>query len=495
MKTFDELDLIAPLKRALADQKYTIPTAIQAKTIPHALENRDVLGCAQTGTGKTAAFALPILDYLGGEKRRAIPNCPVALVLAPTRELAIQIGDSFKTYGRHLKLQTVLVFGGVNQGNQVRALDRGAHVVVATPGRLLDLMNQGYIQLDQLEIFVLDEADRMLDMGFLPDLKRIIRELPRERQSLFFSATMAPKISELANSLLFNPVSVNVTPRSPSVKQIEQQLIFVERKQKQKLLEKILRDEDVERAIVFTRTKRGANTVARRLDEAEIQSAVIHGNKSQNSRQRALDAFRRNRVRVLVATDVAARGIDIDGITHVINFDLPAGEPEAYVHRIGRTGRAGAEGIAISLCTSAELDDLRAIEQLIGIRIPRDPSQPTPRAEHNDSAMPSRGRNGQSRGSGNRPAGGIAKKRRPATGRRRPSSVDSGASAASDSDQQNGHSRDRERLASNQRPANQKQNAKRRAAAKNSSQASSVTSAASGSGNGRSRKRKGRPAR
>ncbi len=266
MKTFDELDLIAPLRRALADQNYTIPTAIQAKTIPHALENRDVLGCAQTGTGKTAAFALPILDYLGGEKRRAIPNCPVALVLAPTRELAIQIGDSFKTYGRHLKLQTVLVFGGVNQGNQVRALDRGAHVVVATPGRLLDLMNQGYIQLDQLEIFVLDEADRMLDMGFLPDLKRIIRELPRERQSLFFSATMAPKISELANSLLFNPVSVNVTPKSPSVKQIEQQLIFVERKQKQKLLEKILRGEDVERAIVFTRTKRGANTVARRLD-------------------------------------------------------------------------------------------------------------------------------------------------------------------------------------------------------------------------------------
>ena len=287
---------------------------------------------------------LPILDYLGGEKQRAIPNRPVALVLAPTRELAIQIGESFETYGRHLKLRHVLVFGGVNQGNQVRALDRGAHVVVATPGRLLDLMNQGHIQLDQLEIFVLDEADRMLDMGFLPDLKRIIRELPRERQSLFFSATMPPKITELASSLLFNPVSVNVTPKSPSVQQIAQQLIFVERTHKPKLLEDLLRGKDVERAIVFTRTKRGANPVARRLDQAEIQSAVIHGNKSQNSRQRALDAFRRNRVRVLVATDVAARGIDIDGITHVINYDLPAGEPEAYVHRIGRTGRAGARG-------------------------------------------------------------------------------------------------------------------------------------------------------
>ena len=291
MKTFDELDLIAPLRRALADQNYTIPTAIQAKTIPHALENRDILGCAQTGTGKTAAFAVPILDYLGGEKRRAIPNRPVALVLAPTRELAIQIGDSFETYGRHLKLRHVLVFGGVNQGNQVRALDRGAHVVVATPGRLLDLMNQGHIQLDKLEIFVLDEADRMLDMGFLPDLKRIIRELPRERQSLFFSATMAPKITELANSLLFNPVSVNVTPKSPSVKQIEQQLIFVERTHKPKLLEDLL----AERTSSEQSYSHGPNAVPTRsresLDQAEIQSAVIHGNKSQNSRQRASTHF------------------------------------------------------------------------------------------------------------------------------------------------------------------------------------------------------------
>ncbi len=475
MKTFDELDLIAPLRRALADQNYTIPTAIQAMTIPHALENRDILGCAQTGTGKTAAFALPILDYLGGEKQRAIPNRPVALVLAPTRELAIQIGESFETYGRHLKLRHVLVFGGVNQGNQVRALDRGAHVVVATPGRLLDLMNQGHIQLDQLEIFVLDEADRMLDMGFLPDLKRIIRELPRERQSLFFSATMPPKITELASSLLFNPVSVNVTPKSPSVQQIAQQLIFVERTHKPKLLEDLLRGKDVERAIVFTRTKRGANTVARRLDQAEIQSAVIHGNKSQNSRQRALDAFRRNRVRVLVATDVAARGIDIDGITHVINYDLPAGEPEAYVHRIGRTGRAGAEGIAISLCTSAELDELRAIEQLIGIKIPRDPSQPTPRAEQSDSAKPSRGRNGQSRGNGYRPAGGAGKKRRPTTGRRRAAA---GATTASGSDQ---------------RPANQQQVAKRRATVRKSTNASSVAVATYSPGNERSRQRTDRP--
>ena len=295
MKTFDELDLIAPLRRALADQNYTIPTAIQAKTIPHALENRDVLGCAQTGTGKTAAFALPILDYLGGEKRRAIPNRPVALVLAPTRELAIQIGDSFETYGRHLKLRHVLVYGGVNQGNQVRALDRGAHVVVATPGRLLDLMNQGHIQLDQLEIFVLDEADRMLDMGFLPDLKRIIRELPaRATIAVLFGHHGA----EDQRTGQFAVVQSGQRQRDAEVAKREADRAAVDLRranaEAKAVGEDLLRGKDVERAIVFTRTKRGANTVARRLDQAEIQSAVIHGNKSQNSRQRALDAFRRN---------------------------------------------------------------------------------------------------------------------------------------------------------------------------------------------------------
>ncbi|MCH7990653.1 MAG: DEAD/DEAH box helicase, partial [Planctomycetes bacterium] len=365
MKTFAELDLIAPLQRALADEKYETPTPIQAQTVPAAMQGRDVLGCAQTGTGKTAAFALPILNRLGKRNRKATPNRPFVLVLAPTRELAIQIEASFATYGRHLRLRQVLVYGGVSQGNQVRALNRGAHVLVATPGRLLDLMNQGHIKLDQLEMFVLDEADRMLDMGFLPDLKRIISQLPEQRQSLFFSATLPPKIIDLSRSLLRNPVNVNVTPKSTTLEKIEQRVLFVERKAKQALLQKILRSDGVGRVLVFTKTKRTANMLAENLLRGGINATAIHGNKSQSARQRALDAFRRNKVKVLVATDVAARGIDIDGITHVINFDLPV-EPEGYVHRIGRTGRAGAEGIALSFCSSGERRELRAIEQLIG---------------------------------------------------------------------------------------------------------------------------------
>ena len=369
MKTFAELDLIAPLQRALADVNYKTPTPIQAQTIPAAMRESDILGCAQTGTGKTAAFALPILDRLGKWNRKAIPNRPFVLVLAPTRELAIQIGGSFATYGRHLHLRQSLVYGGVNQGSQVRALKRGAHILVATPGRLLDLMNQGYIQLDQLEVFVLDEADRMLDMGFLPDLKRIISHLPDARQSLFFSATMPPKIIELTQRLLTDPVSVNVTPKTTSVEKIEQRVFFVERRGKQALLRKTLCAGDVEQALVFTRTKRGANTLTKQLVRSGIQATVIHGNKSQNARQRALAAFRQKHVQVLVATDVAARGIDIDGISHVVNYDLPI-EPENYVHRIGRTGRAGAEGVALSFCTAQERNELRAIERFIGQKVP-----------------------------------------------------------------------------------------------------------------------------
>jgi ATP-dependent RNA helicase RhlE len=366
LKTFQELDLIDPLRSALADQSYETPTPIQAQTIPAALEGRDVLGCAQTGTGKTAAFALPILNRLGKAKRRATANCPQALILAPTRELAIQIGESFATYGKHLKLRHALVYGGVNQVNQVRSLDRGAHILVATPGRLLDLMNQGYIDLCELEVFVLDEADRMLDMGFLPDLKKIIAALPKKRQSLFFSATMPPKIIELSQRLLTDPVSVNVTPKSTSVERIQQQVLFVDRGEKQEILRQLLALDDVERAIVFTRTKRGANVVADKLLKSGITAVAIHGNKSQNARQRALEAFRRQDVRVLVATDVAARGIDIDGITHVVNFDMPV-EAESYVHRIGRTGRAGAAGIALSFCTNEEYEELLAIEKLIAM--------------------------------------------------------------------------------------------------------------------------------
>ncbi len=379
MKIFEELELIAPVQRALADEKYEIPTPIQAQTVPAALEGRDILGCAQTGTGKTAAFALPILNQLGQQSRKAKPNHPLVLVLAPTRELAIQIEASFATYGRHLRLRQVLVYGGVKQGNQVRALNRGAHILVATPGRLLDLMNQGYITLTQLEVFVLDEADRMLDMGFLPDLKRIISHLPDERQSLFFSATMPPKITQLSKRLLRDPVSVNVTPRTSSVQRIEQRVLFVEKVGKQSLLRQIVTADHADRVIVFTRTKRGANVVAEELDRRGIKAVAIHGNKSQNARQRALEAFRRKQVQVLVATDVAARGIDIDGVTHVINFDLPI-EPEAYVHRIGRTGRAGAEGIALSFCSSAERGELRAIEKLIGQKVPLAAGQIEPAA-------------------------------------------------------------------------------------------------------------------
>jgi ATP-dependent RNA helicase RhlE len=389
LKTFDELDLITPLQRALADEKYETPTPIQAQTIPAALANRDVLGCAQTGTGKTAAFALPILSRLGKQNRKAIAKRPFVLVLAPTRELAIQISESFATYGKHLCLRQALVYGGVSQGKQVRALNRGAHVLIATPGRLLDLMNQGHIKLDALEVFVLDEADRMLDMGFLPDLKRIISQLPEKRQSLFFSATLPPKIIELSQRLVRNPVSVNVTPESTSVETIEQRVLFVDRGAKRGLLRELLRTDEAERALVFTKTKRGANQLAEQLERGGIKATAIHGNKSQNARQKALLAFRHKRVQVLVATDVAARGIDIDGITHVVNYDLPM-EPENYVHRIGRTGRAGAAGIALSFCTAGERRELRAIEQFIGQKIPVSGDQPEPVAQ--ESRPPSKPR-------------------------------------------------------------------------------------------------------
>lgn len=406
--TFDELDLIKPLKRALADENYETPTPIQAQTIPAALDGYDILGCAQTGTGKTAAFALPILNELGQRNIRAVPNAPIALILAPTRELAIQIGESFDTYGKYLKVRSMLIYGGVKQNAQVRALERGAHVLVATPGRLIDLMGQGFVSLKHLELFVLDEADRMLDMGFLPDLKRIIAKLPEERQSLFFSATMPPNIAKLSETLLFEPVSVNVTPKKTSVESIAQRVLFLSKKTKIQQLQTILNGRDVERAIVFTRTKRGANMLAGKLETGGIETAVIHGNKSQNARQRALSAFRDDKVNVLVATDVAARGIDIDGVSHVINYDLPT-EPESYVHRIGRTGRAGASGIALTFCTSAERDELRDIERLIGMEIPTDPAHmPSAMDPADAEKKPTRGgpRGGGSRGGGQRGGGG-----------------------------------------------------------------------------------------
>ncbi len=362
------MELFGPLQRSLREQNYKQPTPIQSQTIPPAIAGQDILGCAQTGTGKTAAFALPILHYLGTEKPRAAPNRPTVLVLAPTRELAIQISDSFRVYGKHMQFRQALVYGGVGQGAQVNSLRRGVDVLVATPGRLIDLMEQGHINLRDVEIFVLDEADRMLDMGFMPALKKIIAELPEERQSLFFSATLAGKINELASQLLFNPISVNVTPKSPSVKKIEQRVRIVNRDNKVTELLKVLSGKGVDRAIIFTRTKHGANGLTKKLEREGIRAVAIHGNKSQNARQNALDAFRNKKVTVLVATDVAARGIDIDGVTHVINYDMPV-EPESYVHRIGRTGRAGATGIAISFCTADERSELRAIESLTGERL------------------------------------------------------------------------------------------------------------------------------
>ncbi len=362
------MELLVPLRRALAEQAYHQPTPVQAKTIPAALQGRDILGCAETGTGKTAAFALPTLDFLGQEDIQPRPGHPAVLVLAPTRELAIQIGESFATYGKHLALRQALVYGGVNQNKQVAAMRRGVHILIATPGRLLDLIWQKHVSLRDVEVFILDEADRMLDMGFLPALRKIIAELPADRQSLFFSATMPPAIRALSKELLQNPVSVDVSPRQPTVANIQQRILMLERANKWPMLQDLLQGNDIERAIVFTRTKRAANQLARKLEQAGVSAAAIHGNKSQSARQKALKAFQDNQVRLLVATDVASRGIDIEGVTHVINFDIPV-DPESYVHRIGRTGRAGATGIAITFCTSEDRSILRDIEQLIRIQL------------------------------------------------------------------------------------------------------------------------------
>ena len=373
--TFSELDLADSLQRAIKDENYQTPTPIQAEAIPHLLAGRDLLGSAQTGTGKTAAFALPILHRLDTQRRVALPGTPRVLVLSPTRELAAQIGDSFQTYGRHIKFRQAVIFGGVSQHTQVRALSRGVHVVVATPGRLLDLMEQGHVDLSGLETFVLDEADRMLDLGFLPDLKRIVAKLPRDRHSLFFSATMPPRVAQLAAGLLQNPVRVEVSPQSATVNSIAQRVLFVQNADKRELLLRLVRGTEIHRALIFTRTKRGADRVAKQLNQEGRRADAIHGNKSQNARTRTLGEFRRGRVRLLVATDLAARGIDVEGITHVINYDMPL-EAESYVHRIGRTGRAGADGIALSFCDSNERSCLRAIEKLIQTTIPVDANHP-----------------------------------------------------------------------------------------------------------------------
>ena len=373
--TFAQLGLCPPILKALAEEGYESPSPIQEKAIPPALDGRDVLGCAQTGTGKTCAFAAPILQRLDGEK---VSGRPIrALVLTPTRELALQIQESFAAYGRHLPLRSAVIFGGVGQAPQVEQLKKGVDILVATPGRLGDLYGQKLIDLSKLEIFVLDEADRMLDMGFIHDVRRILGWLPRQKQTLFFSATMPPEVRGLVDGLLVNPVKVAVNPVSSPVEIIDQKLYYVDRGNKTKLLAHLIRELDVKNALVFTRTKHGANKVARDLAKAGITAAAIHGNKSQTARQQALADFKAGRVQALVATDIAARGLDIEELSHVFNYNLPD-VPETYVHRIGRTGRAGHGGTAISFCDINEKEELKAIEKLIGKAVPVVENHPWP---------------------------------------------------------------------------------------------------------------------
>jgi ATP-dependent RNA helicase RhlE len=365
--SFTSLNLIEPVMKALTAEGYTIPTPIQKQAIPYVLEGRDLQGCAQTGTGKTAAFAIPIIQLLHTQKQ---PKSGIkVLVLTPTRELAIQIEESFATYGKYSNIRHAIVYGGVSQLPQTKALKRGVDVLVATPGRLLDLINQGYINLKQLEIFVLDEADRMLDMGFINDIRKVIRLLPAKRQTLFFSATMPKEIEKLASDLLNNPVKVEVTPPTSTVDKIAQSIYHTSKADKSKMLLHLIKEQDIQTALVFTRTKHGADKVVKFLHRADVRAAAIHGNKSQNARQSALKEFKSGRLTVLVATDIAARGIDIDELSHVFNYDLP-NVPETYIHRIGRTGRAGLNGTAIAFCDADERKELRDIEKLIHKRIP-----------------------------------------------------------------------------------------------------------------------------
>ena len=378
MTDFAGLGVAETILRALRDEGYTNPTPIQTRAIPTLLRGEDLLGIAQTGTGKTCAFAVPIVQRLLADRRRPAPGTTRALVLAPTRELAIQIAESFRAYGRHARLHVAVILGGVSMGPQIQALSRGVDILVATPGRLLDHMEQRRLRLDATEVVVLDEADHMLDLGFIVPIRRIVAKLPKTRQTMLFSATMPNEIASLAADMLANPTRVEVTPVATTAERIAQRAYLVDAKSKRDLLVDVLSRADVARALVFTRTKRGADRVAKILDEAGIAAGAIHGNKSQNHRQRTLADFKAGRTRALVATDIAARGIDVDGVSHVVNFELPE-VPETYVHRIGRTARAGAAGEAISLCDNAERHLLRAIEKTTRQQIPtedrRDPAQ------------------------------------------------------------------------------------------------------------------------
>ena len=404
LTSFNDLGLAAPLLQALQTEGYTSPTPIQAQAIPAILSGRDLLGIAQTGTGKTAAFALPMIQQLAASKRRPARGTCRALILSPTRELASQIAESFRAYGRNTQLSVSVVYGGVGYGPQIRDLNAGLDILVATPGRLLDHLQRRTLRLDQIEIFVLDEADQMLDLGFIHAIRRLVPLLPQKRQSLFFSATMPREIGSLADALLHDPLKVAVTPVATTVDTVDQRVLFIDQAHKQNLLTDLLRDPAFARTLIFTRTKHGADKVAKRLSESGIEATAIHGNKSQGQREKALAGFRSGHFRVMIATDIAARGIDVDGISHVVNFDLP-NVPESYVHRIGRTARAGAAGSAIALVAPEERGLLRDIERLIRQAIPsedrrRDRSQPMANTAHADGAHRP-GRNG----GGHKPGG------------------------------------------------------------------------------------------
>ena len=396
--SFEKLNLIEPILRALKTEGYTTPTPIQEQSIPIILQHKDLLGCAQTGTGKTAAFAIPILQLLYQDRLQHKEQKTIkALILTPTRELAIQIDESFAAYGKHTGLKHLVIFGGVSQHSQTEALRRGVDILVATPGRLLDLMNQKYVHLDHIKMLVLDEADRMLDMGFVNDVKKVIAKVPAKRQTLFFSATMPNEIQNLANTILTRPEKVEVTPVSSTADTIQQELFYVEKNDKRSLLTHILKDKNIKTALVFTRTKHGADKVVKDLVRVGITAEAIHGNKSQNARQRALTNFKNRTTRVLIATDIAARGIDIDDLTHVINYELP-NIPETYVHRIGRTGRAGASGIAMSFCDAEEIEFLRDIHKLIAKQIPVNEEHPYPMSPQNIIATAAKPSGGGGRG-------------------------------------------------------------------------------------------------
>lgn len=406
--TFKELNLSQEILKALDDTGYTSPTPIQARAIPVVLEGKDVLGCAQTGTGKTAAFVIPMLEQIALRKKSEGNRKVRGLIVTPTRELAIQIGENFREYGKYTNMNCTVVFGGVKQGKQTSSLKNGVDVIVATPGRLLDLMQQGFISLKDIEHFVLDEADRMLDMGFIHDVKKILEKLPKKRQSLFFSATMEKEVIKLSNQILDQPIEIAVTPKSSTAEIINQSIYFVDKGNKSKLLLHILEDSSLTSVLIFTRTKHGADKLVRILNKNNISSAAIHGNKSQNARQKALGQFKDHKIRVLVATDIAARGIDIDELAYVINYELP-NVAESYVHRIGRTGRAGAEGTAIAFCDATEKPYLKDIEKLIKQKISVIDGHPFPLVDVDAKIPPkqprpqrrTRGQQSQNRGRGN----------------------------------------------------------------------------------------------